>query len=97
LVWYGDFPLPCLLMDKHEMLGLAAILMVAAGTWLRWRLVAYCEDAEEGIKEKKITPAQAHRRITVIRWGVPVITIFGLVLLLEAYLRWFTLDWMSRG
>ena len=78
-------------MDKHELLGLAATILIAAGTWLRWRLAAYCSDAEEDVKDKKISPEAARRRIRMINWGVPIITILGLVLLVEAYFRWFTL------
>ena len=77
-------------MDKHELLALVAILIVAAGIWLRWRLSAYCSDAEEGVKDKKITPEQARRRIFIINWGVPFVTMLGLLLLLEAYFRWFS-------
>ncbi len=78
-------------MDKHELLALAAILMIAAGTWLRWRLAAYCSDAEEDAKDKKITPEEARRRIRLINWSVPALTILGLVLLAEAFSRWFRL------
>lgn len=79
-------------MDKHELLALAAIFIVVSGIWLRWRLAAYCSDAEEDAKDKKITPEEARRRITLINWSVPVITVLGLVLLLEAYFRWLTLS-----
>ena len=78
-------------MDKHELLGLTAMIMIAAGTWLRWQLAAYCSDAEEDAKDKKISLEAARRRIRFINWGVPLITIFGLVLLVEAYFRWFSL------
>jgi hypothetical protein len=78
-------------MDKHELLALAAIAIIAAGVWLRWRLDAYCSDAEEDVKDKKITQAQARRRIAIIQWGIPGVTILGLLLLAEAFSRWFTL------
>ncbi len=74
-------------MDKHELLALSAALMVAAGTWLRWRLTAYCSDAEEDAKDKKITPEMARRRITLINWGVPALTILGLLLLVVGLAR----------
>ncbi|MEI6861033.1 MAG: hypothetical protein WCL04_02150 [Verrucomicrobiota bacterium] len=78
-------------MDKHEQLALAAIALVAAGIWLRWRLDFYCSDAEEDVKDKKITAEQARRRIAFIKWGVPAVTILGLLLLTEAFSRWFSL------
>ncbi len=78
-------------MDKHELLAIAAIALVATGIWLRWRLDDYCSDAEEDVKDKKITAEQARRRIALIQWGVPVVTVLGLLLLMEAFSRWLSL------
>ncbi len=68
-------------MVLHELLALAAVLMIATGTWLRWRLPSYCSDAEEDAKDGKITGLQARSRITLITYASPVLTVTGLVLL----------------
>ena len=69
-------------MVQPELLALAAVLMIAAGTWLRWRLPSYCSDAEEAAKDGKITGLQARSRITLFTYACPVLTVAGLILLL---------------
>jgi hypothetical protein len=69
-------------MDKHQLLALGALPLILSGVWMHWRLSWYCSDAEEAVKDRKLTPEQARRRIALLNWGCFALTILGLVLLL---------------
>ena len=71
-------------MHLPELLALVAVVMIIAGAWLRWRLAAYCSDAEEDAKDGKITPHQARKRITQYNWLCPLLTMLGVGLLILA-------------
>jgi hypothetical protein len=71
-------------MDKHELMAVVAIPMIATGVWLHWRIAWYCSEAEEDVKDKKITEEQARRRIALLNWTWPVLTVAGLALLMLA-------------
>ena len=73
-------------MKSSELLALVATLMLTAGAWLRWRLPWLCSDAEEDAKDKKITEAEARRRIRRLHSACPVLTFIGLGLLAVALL-----------
>jgi hypothetical protein len=73
-------------MKLSELLALVATLMLIAGAWLRWRLAWLCSDAEEEAKDKKITEAEARRRIQRLNYACPALTFGGLGLLVVALL-----------
>ncbi len=64
------------------MLALGALPLILSGVWMHWRLAWYCSDAEEAVKDRKLTPEQARRRILLLHRGCIVLTILGLVLLI---------------
>jgi hypothetical protein len=68
-------------MDKHQMLALGGLPLILTGVWVHWRLAWYCSDAEEAVKDRKLTPAQAQRRIALLHRACTVLTVVGLIML----------------
>jgi hypothetical protein len=48
---------------------------------MHWRMSWYCSDAEEAVKDRKLTPEQARRRIALLNRTCSVMTVTGLVML----------------
>jgi hypothetical protein len=68
-------------MNPSELLALIASLMLIVGAWLRWRLPWLCSDAEEAVKNRKISEDEARRRIRLLHGACPALTLGGLALL----------------
>jgi hypothetical protein len=69
-----------------ERLGFAvAALLTVAGMVLSWHLPRQRMSVEEGIKDGKLTEAQARFRLRLYHVGAPATTIAGMVLLV----KWF--------
>jgi hypothetical protein len=63
------------------------VLLIAAaitlgGTWVQWRVHSYRMDAEEAMKDRKLTPDQLARRLMLIRSVGPVLTYGGMAILI---------------
>lgn len=70
-----------LAMDKHQLLALTGLPLILGGVWMHWRMSWYCSDAEEAVKDRKLTPEQARRRIALLNRTCSVMTVTGLVML----------------
>jgi hypothetical protein len=68
--------------EWHHSLGVVAIVITSIGMWLQWRLAAHRENAEEAVKDGKLTELQARRRIQLFGICSPAITVIGVALLL---------------
>ena len=64
-----------------ELVGLVAISMMLAGGWIRWHLSWLRSDAEEDVKDSKITSEQAERRIRRLNFYSPALVFGGVALL----------------
>lgn len=60
---------------------IVAILLTLAGVWLRWRLPWYEMNAEDRLKDGKLTSHQVERRVRWMRDGGRLLTLTGLGLL----------------
>jgi len=63
------------------MLALGGLPLIFSGVWMHWRLTWYCAEAEEAVKDRKLTPDQARRRIALLHRSCTVLTVLGLVML----------------
>jgi hypothetical protein len=63
-----------------------AAAITLGGTWFQWRVHSYRMDAEEAMKDGKLTPEQAGRRLLLIRGGGACLTFFGMAMLLACML-----------
>ena len=59
-----------------------AVGLMLTGAWVQWRSSWYQMDAEEDMKDKKLTQDQVHQRIRMIRWSGFALTAAGIVLLI---------------
>lgn len=82
-------PLAALGMRNAEWLALVGLVVTLAGVWLQWNLQWKRSDAEEAVKDGKLSAEAANRRI---RWlGVlgPGICVVGMLMLVLAAVRLF--------
>lgn len=56
-------------------------MLTLAGVWLRWRLPWYEMNAEDQLKDGKLTSHQVERRVRWVRDGGRLLTLTGLGLL----------------
>jgi hypothetical protein len=82
--------LPVTLIAAESTVGLqtasvvVAIMLTLSGVLLRWRLPAYEMDAEDAVKDGKLTGHQLERRVRWVRDGARMLTLAGLVLLVAS-------------
>jgi hypothetical protein len=62
------------------------VLIIAAavtlgGTWVQWRAHDYRMEAEEALKDRRLTSDQASRRLLLIRGGGAFLTCGGMAIL----------------
>lgn len=63
-----------------------AIVLTLAGVWLRWRASMYRMEAEEALKDRKITSRQCEVRLSLVRMGGSCLTLAGIGLLVATML-----------
>ncbi len=71
----------------HPAYLLSAIVVTLSGVWLRWKAHEFRMNAEEAMKDGKLTHEQVERRITLIKNGSRALTVVGIVMLLACALR----------
>jgi hypothetical protein len=70
--------------QRYEILGLIGILASVAGIWMQTRRSHFDSDAEEAVKDGKLTEADARRRMKLIGWSTTVLTLTGVACLIFA-------------
>jgi hypothetical protein len=60
---------------------LIAMLLMLSGAWVQWRAPWYRMDAEEAMKDGKLSQQQVDQRLNLIRRGSWCLTLTGVVLL----------------
>ncbi|QYM78128.1 hypothetical protein K0B96_12510 [Horticoccus luteus] len=66
---------------RFEILGVLGMVTTLAGIWLQWNQHWKRSDAEEALKDGKLSPAGAARRIRTWRVLAPTLTIAGTLIL----------------
>ena len=64
-----------------EIIGLVGVLKIVTGTWLNWKIMWLRSDAEEAVKDGKLTEKAARARIHFFGWFFPGLIVAGIGLL----------------
>lgn len=72
-----------------EWLALTGLVVTFAGVWLQWNLQWKRSDAEEALKDGKISAEAASRRIRRLGVLAPAICIAGMLMLVLAAVKLF--------
>lgn len=65
---------------RFESLAVIGLVTTLAGVWLQWNQYWKRSDAEEALKDGKLSPESAERRIRAWRVIAPMVTLAGMTL-----------------
>jgi hypothetical protein len=63
-----------------------AVVLTLSGVWVQWNVHDYSMNAEEAMKNRKMTAEQVVRRLILIRRGGRILTFAGMALLIVSVL-----------
>lgn len=84
--WLAFFDFSTATTAQEWMLGIAAVITIV-GTALCWHAPHHRMSMEERAKDGRVTEEEARRRILIMRWSGPIVTVFGCGMLLFVWLR----------
>lgn len=71
-----------------ETIGLAAVLVTGAGVWLQWQRQEHVADIEEALKDGRLLPQEAERRMRWVTRRATGAVVAGVGLLIAVAYAW---------